>query len=175
MKLQEKLKIALIEWDTDVYPAIRNQFKDFKKFGTDFLHNYEAISNKLIILTEGKMDEDIIDYNQGFSKISSLFHFMETKYEKYRKGIDETVCTIFNFKTVLDQEILQKMTKMIQQLREPNGEDSDDSKLINNSEHLTTDVEKILKSVETLMNKLNIIIEQCGTLLQQWNGIERYM
>ena len=121
------------------------------------------------------MDEDIIDYNQGFSKISSLFHFMETKYEKYRKGIDETVCTIFNFKTVLDQEILQKMTKMIQQLREPNGEDSDDSKLINNSEHLTTDVEKILKSVETLMNKLNIIIEQCGTLLQQWNGIERYM
>ena len=58
---QRTAKKNTVQWGADVYPAIRSQFDDFRKFGEDFTKSYDKISPKLTILKKQRVDDVYIE------------------------------------------------------------------------------------------------------------------
>ena len=186
--LQEEQKISTVKWDTEVYPAIRTQFEDFKAFGNGFLQDYDAIANTLDIFMKGNKDEEDIDH--GLSIFANTIHFMKANYSRHRNSINNTIHTITE---LLNQEewAAQKawLKLAIKELREPSKDDMlfgflntyfDEEpalekpyELMNKFDYFATDLERRQKSIETIEIELNAIVKQCDNLEQEWSGVER--
>ena len=59
--LQRTAKKNTVQWGAEVYPAIRSQFDDFRKFGEDFTKSYDKLSPKLRILKKQQVDDKFIE------------------------------------------------------------------------------------------------------------------
>ena len=63
---QRTAKKNTVQWGADVYPAIRSQFDDFRKFGEDFTKSYDKISPKLSTLKSQQVDDVYIEEELGY-------------------------------------------------------------------------------------------------------------
>ena len=162
--MQESQKNTTLQWENIIYPAIKNQFEDFKLFGKDFLLDYDIISNM--------MDEEYLDYDMGFSITASLIQSMEERYYEYRKGIYSTIQKIVGLKTDLFKYVVQ-ITSTTNELKESDEDTAEAFELMNNFELFAMDLEKRRTSINILQNELAVIIKQCLILVQKWNGVER--